>query len=131
MYYYAKPKDKKPLGFIPLWDCKVSQTDSSGGVCSKLNSAALLGGAERGSRVSKLFRSESPGPPHVLHGYDIAQGEMAFNRSAELCLTTQQELNEWVEVLRKCVRDDTKARKNKVTSFWQRAFGNDVSVKVR
>lgn len=23
MYYYAKPKDKRPLGFIPLWDCKV------------------------------------------------------------------------------------------------------------
>jgi hypothetical protein len=23
IYYYSKPKDKKPLGFIPLWDCRV------------------------------------------------------------------------------------------------------------
>ena len=37
-----------------------------------------------------------------------------------------KELSEWVEVLRKVVREGTKQQKAKVNSFWEKYFGKRV-----
>lgn len=50
-------------------------------------------------------------------------------RTFYMVTASPKELNEWVEALREVVRAGIKARKSKVNSFWQRAFGDETSVK--
>jgi hypothetical protein len=92
MYYYAKPKDKKPLGFIPLWDCKVEPN------------------------VERAFQN----------CFEVSHPD---RRTFFMITTSPKELNEWVDALRKVVREGTRARKLKATTFWEGAFGEETSVK--
>ena len=92
MYYYSKPKDKKPLGFIPLWDCKVEPN------------------------VERAFSN----------CFEVAHPD---RRTFYMIAASPAELNEWVDALRRVVRDGAKQRKQRVTAFWEGAFQDEASVK--
>jgi hypothetical protein len=93
-------QDKKPLGFIPLWDCKVEPNQDR--------------------EISHCFEVNHPD----RRTFYMASSPRALSLPLMLLLvqvtTGPKEMNEWVEVLRKCVRDGSKARKAKVATFWTR-----------
>ena len=42
---------------------------------------------------------------------------------------TPTEMNEWIEILKKTVREAAKDQKAKVNAFWEKYFGQEQSVK--